>query len=60
VAAPRGPWTQPGGGYVLDTDTTHYPVRRHEGTFNVLFCDGHIAATRQTEFLDAMFYALAP
>jgi hypothetical protein len=26
----------------------------------VLFCDGHVAATRQTELLDAMFYALSP
>jgi prepilin-type N-terminal cleavage/methylation domain-containing protein/prepilin-type processing-associated H-X9-DG protein len=60
LAAPRGPWQQPGGGYVLDSDTTHYPVRRHEGTFNVLFCDGHTTATRQTDLLDAMFYATGP
>ena len=37
VAAPRGPWVEPGGGYVLDSDVTHYPVRRHEGVFNVLY-----------------------
>jgi prepilin-type processing-associated H-X9-DG protein len=39
---------------------THYPVRRHEGVFNVLFCDGHVLATRQTELLDVMFYATGP
>jgi prepilin-type processing-associated H-X9-DG protein len=59
-AAPRGPWVQPAGGYVLDADVTHYPVRRHEGVFNVLFCDGHTAATRQSDLLDAMFYATGP
>src|SRR5215207_2072108 len=31
----RGPWKQTGGGYVLDADVTHYPVRRHSGVFNV-------------------------
>src|SRR5712675_2446924 len=40
IAAPRGPWQQPGGGYVLESDTTHYPVRRHDGLFEVLYCDG--------------------
>ena len=59
-AAPRGPWQQPGGGYVHDADTTHYPVRRHEGVFNVLFCDAHTQPLRQTELLDAMFYANGP
>ena len=60
VAAPRGPWRQPGGGYALDADVTHYPVRRHDGVFNVLSCDGHAAATRQTELRDAMFFASGP
>ena len=60
IAAPRGPWVQPAGGYVLDTDVTHYPVRRHEGVFNVLFCDGHIITTRQSDLLDTMFYATGP
>jgi prepilin-type N-terminal cleavage/methylation domain-containing protein/prepilin-type processing-associated H-X9-DG protein len=62
-AAPRGPWQQNGngtGGYVRADDTTHYPARRHEGVFNVLFCDGHTAATRQTDLLDAMFHAAGP
>jgi prepilin-type N-terminal cleavage/methylation domain-containing protein/prepilin-type processing-associated H-X9-DG protein len=60
LAAPRGPWVQPGGGYVLESDVTHYPVRRHEGVFNVLFCDGHVVATRQADLLDALFYATGP
>ena len=60
VAAPRGPWQQPGGGYALDADVTHYPVRRHEGVFNVLFCDGHATALRQTDLLDSLFYATGP
>src|SRR4051794_12886778 len=34
VAAPRGPWQQTGGGDVLESDGTHYPVRRPDGQFN--------------------------
>lgn len=60
VAAPRGPWRQPGGGFVLDSDVTHFPVRRHEGTFNILFCDGHVRSIRQSELLDSQFYAAGP
>ena len=55
IAAPRGPWKQPGGVYVLDTDTTHYPTRRYQGVFMALYCDGHVAALKQTELLDSMF-----
>lgn len=55
IAAPRGPWKQPGGTYVLDADTTHYPARRHQGVFMALYCDGHVAARRQTDLLDSMF-----
>ena len=57
IAAPRGPWKQPGNVYELEADVTHYPVRRHDGVFHILFCDGHVAATRQAELLDALFYA---
>jgi prepilin-type N-terminal cleavage/methylation domain-containing protein/prepilin-type processing-associated H-X9-DG protein len=60
IAAPRGPWQQPGGGFVLDTDSTHFPVRRHEGVFNILFCDGHVQSIRQTDLLTALFYAAGP
>jgi prepilin-type N-terminal cleavage/methylation domain-containing protein/prepilin-type processing-associated H-X9-DG protein len=59
----RGPWQQNGngsGGYVKDDDTTHYPVRRHEGVFNALFCDGHVVAMRQAELTDQLFYAFGP
>jgi prepilin-type N-terminal cleavage/methylation domain-containing protein len=60
LAAPRGPWKQPGGVYVLDTDTTHYPVRRHDGIFHVLHCDGHVAGLRQADLIDSLFYADGP
>jgi prepilin-type processing-associated H-X9-DG protein len=56
LASPRGPW-QP---YVNDADTTHYPVRRHDGGFHLLFCDGHVNPTRQAELLDALVYACGP
>jgi prepilin-type N-terminal cleavage/methylation domain-containing protein/prepilin-type processing-associated H-X9-DG protein len=38
AANPRGPWPFP------DTTNprTHYPDQRHEGVFNVLYCDGHV------------------
>lgn len=55
IAAPRGPWKQPDGSFVLDSDTTHYPVRRHQGVFMALPCDGHVAPLEQTELLDTMF-----
>lgn len=55
IAAPRGPWKQPDGTYVLDSDTTHYPVRRHQGVFMALYCDGHVAPLQQTDLLDTMF-----
>jgi prepilin-type N-terminal cleavage/methylation domain-containing protein/prepilin-type processing-associated H-X9-DG protein len=60
IAAPRGPWQQPGGGFVLDTDYTHFPARRHEGVFNILFCDGHVQSIRQTDLLTSLFYAAGP
>jgi prepilin-type N-terminal cleavage/methylation domain-containing protein/prepilin-type processing-associated H-X9-DG protein len=60
IAAPRGPWQQPDGGYVLDADTTHFPARRHDGVFNILYCDGHTQTIKQSELLDRMFYATGP
>lgn len=53
IAAPRGPWKP----FVKDDDYTHYPVRRHDGVFNVLFCDGHVAAMTQAELIDRLFHA---
>jgi len=52
-AAPRGPW-QP---YVDVNDYVHYPMGRHDGIFNVLFCDGHVAALIQSDLVDSFFYA---
>src|SRR4029079_5578667 len=31
IAAPRGPWQQPGGGFVLDTAPPAFPRRRAQG-----------------------------
>jgi prepilin-type processing-associated H-X9-DG protein/prepilin-type N-terminal cleavage/methylation domain-containing protein len=56
----RGPWMETGGGFVLDTDVTHYPVRRHDGQFNILFCDGHVQGIRQTDLFTALFYTSGP
>jgi prepilin-type N-terminal cleavage/methylation domain-containing protein/prepilin-type processing-associated H-X9-DG protein len=60
IAAPRGPWKQPDGTYVLDVDVTHYPGRRHGGLFNILYCDGHAQSVQQTDLLDRLFYAFGP
>ena len=56
IAAPRGPW-QP---FTDSNDTTHYPAQRHDGVFNVLFCDAHVAALTQSELQDSLFYATGP
>jgi len=55
IAAPRGPWKQPDGTYVLDSDTTHYPVRRHQGVFMALYCDGRVSPLQQAQLLDTTF-----
>jgi prepilin-type N-terminal cleavage/methylation domain-containing protein/prepilin-type processing-associated H-X9-DG protein len=52
IPAPRGPWKP----YSDAAAQTHYPLR-HNGTFNVLFCDGHATGMQQTELGDLMFYA---
>ncbi len=52
IPAPRGPWTP----YTNAAAATHYPLR-HNGLFNVLFCDGHTQAMAQTDLMDSLFYA---
>ena len=56
IAAPRGPWHP----LIDNNDAVHYPAKRHEGVFNVLFCDGHVMAMTQNETSDKMFYAFGP
>jgi len=56
IAAPRGPWKP----YLNPTDLVHYPISRHEGSFNVLSCDGHVHAMSQDELHDRLFYAAGP
>jgi prepilin-type processing-associated H-X9-DG protein/prepilin-type N-terminal cleavage/methylation domain-containing protein len=56
IAAPRGPWHP----LVNYGDTVHYPVQRHGGVFNVLFCDGHVTALTQLDLSDSKFYAQGP
>jgi prepilin-type N-terminal cleavage/methylation domain-containing protein/prepilin-type processing-associated H-X9-DG protein len=55
VPAPRGPWTP----YTDANAATHYPPR-HSGTFNTLFCDGHVTAMTQNDLQDRLFYAEGP
>lgn len=52
IAAPRGPWKP----YTDSAAATHYPLR-HSGTFNVLFCDGHVTNMKQTDIVDSLFLA---
>jgi prepilin-type N-terminal cleavage/methylation domain-containing protein/prepilin-type processing-associated H-X9-DG protein len=56
VAAPRGPWTP----FVNPSDYTHYPMQRHGGVFNALFCDGHAEAISQSDLHMSRFYAEGP
>jgi prepilin-type N-terminal cleavage/methylation domain-containing protein/prepilin-type processing-associated H-X9-DG protein len=53
VAAPRGPW-QP---FVNANDYIHYPQARHDGVFNVLFCDAHVQPMMQTDLTSQLFLA---
>ena len=53
IAAPRGPW-QP---FNDPTDAIHYPQRRHNGVFNVLYCDGHATGITQSDLQLPLFYA---
>lgn len=43
---------------VNDADApSHYPEGRHIGSYNVLFCDGHVEAMRRSELQTSMYYA---
>jgi prepilin-type N-terminal cleavage/methylation domain-containing protein/prepilin-type processing-associated H-X9-DG protein len=53
MAVPRGPW-QP---YQNASDFVHYPEARHDGVFNVLYCDAHVVPIHQTDLADPLFYA---
>ncbi len=34
----------------------HYPQARHQGVYNVLFCDGHVVAMKMSQVQMAMFF----
>jgi prepilin-type N-terminal cleavage/methylation domain-containing protein/prepilin-type processing-associated H-X9-DG protein len=58
-AAPRGPWLFDGRetpAEIAAAPLTHYPAR-HSGTFNVLYCDGHVTNMVQNDLMKDMFYA---
>ncbi len=38
----------------IQPDSPHYPLR-HGGVYNVLYCDGHITAQKQTDLQDRLF-----
>jgi prepilin-type N-terminal cleavage/methylation domain-containing protein/prepilin-type processing-associated H-X9-DG protein len=52
-ASPRGPWPFP------DTTVpkTHYPDQRHNGVFNVLYCDAHTSTMVPTDLMTSLFLA---
>jgi prepilin-type N-terminal cleavage/methylation domain-containing protein/prepilin-type processing-associated H-X9-DG protein len=56
IAAPRGPW-QP---FLNAADAVHYPQIRHNGVFNVLFCDAHVTTMNQSDLGTRLFYANGP
>ena len=53
IPAPRGPW-QP---FQDANDGTHYPQKRHTGTFNVLYCDSHTTGMTQEQLQTSLFLA---
>jgi prepilin-type processing-associated H-X9-DG protein len=50
------PWTP----FINYGDTVHYPVQRHDGTFNVLFCDAHAEGMVQNDLFMQRFYVRGP
>jgi prepilin-type N-terminal cleavage/methylation domain-containing protein/prepilin-type processing-associated H-X9-DG protein len=60
---PRAPWpftppTPADPNVTPATILTHYPQNRHEGVFNALYCDGHVAPIRQIDLTTEMFLTL--
>ena len=47
----RGPWP-----YTNPFDPQHYPQIRHDGVYNVVFCDGHVVPMSQSELSNPLFY----
>ena len=63
----RGPGLRDGGRagvpalpYQNPDDPIHYPVWRHQGVFEVAFCDGSVRGVRQGDLRDVSFYAEGP
>jgi prepilin-type N-terminal cleavage/methylation domain-containing protein/prepilin-type processing-associated H-X9-DG protein len=57
---PRAPWpftppTPADPNVTAATILTHYPQNRHEGVFNVLYCDGHVSPVQQIDLTVPMF-----
>jgi prepilin-type processing-associated H-X9-DG protein len=52
VGVPPGlPWP------VDDSDwLNHYPEPRHDGFYNVMFCDGHVVAMKKNQLTPSMYY----
>jgi prepilin-type N-terminal cleavage/methylation domain-containing protein/prepilin-type processing-associated H-X9-DG protein len=61
TANPRAPWSWtvgfPTAANTQATINSHYPQNRHEGVFNVLYCDGHIQPMRQADLMTELFLA---
>ena len=38
----------------------HYPNARHDGRYNLLYCDGHVSTMEMSELKPPMFYADGP
>lgn len=58
-AAPRGPWGFDGRETAAELAAgpiTHYPTR-HNGVFNVVFCDGHVVNMMPNDLMKNLFYA---
>ena len=56
LANPRGPWPFPDA----TKPKVHYPDERHNNTFNMLFCDGHVTEMTQSGLVqlgDRLFLA---